>query len=71
MDRGWYAAPIGWIDRAGDGEFFVGLRSGMIRGAHARLYSGVGVVADSDPASELAETEVKLGAVLGALRPGD
>ncbi|MBO9534639.1 MAG: isochorismate synthase, partial [Solirubrobacteraceae bacterium] len=71
MDRGWYAAPIGWIDRAGDGEFFVGLRSGMVRGAHARLYAGVGIVADSDPASELAETELKLSAVLGALRPGD
>ncbi|MEH3054505.1 MAG: isochorismate synthase [Patulibacter minatonensis] len=69
MDRGWYAAPIGWIDRAGDGEFFVGLRSGVIRGSGARLYAGVGVVADSDPTSELAETEIKLGAVLSALRP--
>ncbi len=41
MDRGWYAAPIGWIDRAGDGEFFVGLRSGVVRGQRA----------DSSPAS--------------------
>lgn len=69
MDRGWYAAPLGWVDRAGDGEFFVGLRSGVIRGQDARLFAGVGLVADSDPASELAETEVKLGAMLGALRP--
>lgn len=69
MDRGWYAAPIGWVDRAGDGEFFVGLRSGVVRGQAARLFAGVGIVADSDPASELAETELKLGAVLSALRP--
>ncbi len=69
MDRGWYAAPIGWIDRAGDGEFFVGLRSGVVRGQRARLFAGVGVVGDSVPTSELAETELKLGAVLSALRP--
>ncbi len=69
MDRGWYAAPIGWIDRAGDGEFFVGLRSGVIHGQRARLFAGVGIVADSVPTSELAETELKLGAVLSALRP--
>lgn len=69
MDRGWYAAPIGWIDRAGDGEFFVGLRSGVVRGNVARLFAGVGVVADSQPMSELAETELKLQAVLSALRP--
>jgi isochorismate synthase len=69
IDRGWYAGPLGWIDRSGDGEFFVGLRSGVIRGASARLFAGVGIVAASDPASELAETEVKLEAVLSALRP--
>jgi salicylate biosynthesis isochorismate synthase/menaquinone-specific isochorismate synthase len=69
MDRGWYAAPIGWIDRAGDGEFFVGLRSGVLRGNRGRLFAGVGIVRDSDPTSELAETELKLGAVLSALRP--
>lgn len=69
LDRGWYAAPLGWIDRTGDGQFFVGLRSGVLHDRSARLYAGVGVVADSDPASELAETEVKLGAMLSALRP--
>lgn len=69
FDRGWYTGPIGWIDRAGDGEFFVGLRSGVIRGSVARLFAGVGVVGASDPHDELAETEVKLQAVLSALRP--
>ncbi len=69
IDRGWYAGPLGWIDRSGDGEFFVGLRSGVIRGDRARLFAGVGVVGASDPASELAETELKLEAMLSALRP--
>ncbi len=69
IDRGWYAGPLGWVDRAGDGELFVGLRSGVLRGDVARLFAGVGVVGASDPSSELAETEVKLQAVLSALRP--
>lgn len=69
FDRGWYTGPIGWIDRAGDGEFFVGLRSGVLHGSLARLFAGVGIVAASDPQAELAETEVKLQAVLSALRP--
>ncbi|MDQ8043231.1 MAG: isochorismate synthase [Solirubrobacteraceae bacterium] len=69
IDRGWYAGPLGWVDRAGDGELFVGLRSGVLRGDTARLFAGVGVVGASDPSSELAETELKLEAVLSALRP--
>lgn len=69
IDRGWYAGPLGWVDRSGDGELFVGLRSGVVRGDTARLFAGVGVVGASDPASELAETETKLQAVLSALRP--
>jgi salicylate biosynthesis isochorismate synthase/menaquinone-specific isochorismate synthase len=67
IDRGWYAGPVGWIDSAGDGEFCVALRSAVLDGAHARCYAGVGVVADSDPAAELAETELKLGALLPLL----
>lgn len=69
LDRGWYAGPIGWIDTGEDGEFVVGLRSALLRGARARLYAGVGVVAASDPAAELAETDVKLGALLPLLSP--
>jgi salicylate biosynthesis isochorismate synthase/menaquinone-specific isochorismate synthase len=67
IDRGWYAGPVGWIDSAGDGEFCVALRCAVLHGAHARCYAGVGVVADSDPAAELAETELKLGALLPLL----
>jgi isochorismate synthase len=64
IDRGWYAGAIGWTDANEDGEFCVGLRCALLRGREARLYAGVGVVRDSDPASELAETEIKLGALL-------
>lgn len=64
MDRGWYAGPVGWMDMAEDGEFCVGLRSALLRDRTAHLFAGAGIVADSDPAAELAETEVKLGALL-------
>lgn len=67
MDRGWYAGPVGWTDTNEDGEFCVALRCALLSGAVARCYAGVGVVRDSDPASELAETEVKLGALLPVL----
>jgi salicylate biosynthesis isochorismate synthase/menaquinone-specific isochorismate synthase len=67
MDRGWYAGPVGWMDSTEDGEFCVALRSALLRDREARLYAGVGVVAGSDPAAELAETEVKLGAMLPLL----
>ncbi len=67
MDRGWYAAPVGWMDATEDGEFCVALRSALLRDREAHLFAGVGVVAGSDPASELAETEVKLGALLPLL----
>jgi len=67
IDRGWYAGPVGWIDSAGDGEFCVALRCALLDGARARCYAGVGVVADSDPAAELAETELKLGALMPVL----
>ncbi len=67
MDRGWYAGPVGWMDATEDGEFCVALRSALLRDREARLYAGVGVVAGSDPAAELAETEIKLGALLPLL----
>ncbi len=67
FDRGWYAAPVGWTDAIGDGEFCVALRCALLRGSSARLYAGAGIVADSDPAAELAETEVKLQALLPLL----
>jgi isochorismate synthase len=64
MDRGWYAGALGWMDTAEDGELCVGLRSALLRDRTACLYAGNGIVADSDPAAELAETEVKLEALL-------
>jgi menaquinone-specific isochorismate synthase len=67
MDRGWYAGPVGWMDAAEDGEFCVALRSALLRDREAHLYAGVGLVAGSDPAAELAETEVKLQALLPLL----
>ena len=67
LDRGWYAGPVGWTDANGDGEFCVALRCALLRGTVARCYAGVGVVRDSDPAAELAETEIKLAALLPVL----
>jgi salicylate biosynthesis isochorismate synthase/menaquinone-specific isochorismate synthase len=67
LDRGWYAGPVGWTDLDEDGEFVVALRCALLRGPVARCYAGVGVVRDSDPAAELAETEVKLQALLPVL----
>jgi len=67
LDRGWYAGPVGWTDSTGDGEFCVALRCALLRGAHASCYAGCGIVRGSDPAAELAESEVKLGALLPLL----
>jgi salicylate biosynthesis isochorismate synthase len=67
LDRGWYSGPVGWTDAAGDGEFCVALRCALLRGSVARCYAGNGIVRDSDPARELAETEVKLQALLPLL----
>jgi isochorismate synthase EntC len=65
--RGWYAAPVGWFDLDGNGELAVAIRSGVLAGNRAHLWAGAGIVAGSDPDRELAETEIKLRAMLGAL----
>jgi menaquinone-specific isochorismate synthase len=67
MDRGRYAGPVGWMDARGDGEWAVGIRSAQISGTTAWLRAGVGVLADSDPEEELAETQLKLQALLAAV----
>ena len=67
FERGWYAAPIGWFDAAGDGEFAVGIRSAVAGGRHATLYAGNGIVADSDPEEEWAELGPKFRPVLDEL----
>jgi menaquinone-specific isochorismate synthase len=65
--RGWYASPVGWFDGAGNGDLAVALRCGVIEGSRAHLWAGAGIVAGSDPDRELAETELKLRPMLGAL----
>jgi isochorismate synthase len=67
LDRGWYAGTVGWTDLSEDGEFCVAIRCALIRGRVAHLYAGNGIVRDSEPAAELAETEVKLEALLPLL----
>ena len=67
IERGWYAGAVGWMDAGGDGEFAIALRCGLLWEDGARLYAGVGVMPDSDPARELEETELKFKALLSAL----
>ena len=67
MDRGYYAAPIGWTDTAGNGEFAVAIRSALLEGDQAYLYAGGGIVADSEPTKEYDETWVKFRPVMRAL----
>ncbi len=71
LDRGWYAAPLGWLDASGNGEFVVALRSALIDGNTATLFAGNGIVADSDPESEFVETGWKLQVMLRALGAED
>jgi len=67
LDRGWYAAPVGWLDARGEGDFAVALRSGILHGREASLFAGCGIVAESDPEREYAETCLKLRPMSRAL----
>lgn len=67
VPRGWYAAPIGWLDAALDGVFAVGIRSAVTQHDRAWLYAGAGIVAGSSPEREWAETALKFRPMLGAL----
>jgi menaquinone-specific isochorismate synthase len=67
FDRGYYAGPVGWVDHRGDGAWALGLRSADIGGHRAALYAGSGIVVGSDPDGELAETQLKLQALLAAI----
>ena len=60
FDRGWYAAPIGWLDSMQDGEMAVAIRSALVSGNRAALFAGCGAVTGSTPEEEYAETELKL-----------
>ncbi|TQR18043.1 isochorismate synthase [Psychrobacillus vulpis] len=67
MNRGYYAAPIGWINTEGDGEFAVGIRSALLDNEHAYLYAGGGLVAESTSLDEFEETRVKFRPMLRTL----
>ena len=67
FDRGWYAAPVGWTDLDGNGELRVALRSALVDESQVQLFSGAGIVADSVAEDELAETGVKLRALLDVM----
>lgn len=70
VERDRYAGPVGWLDAAGDGEWYLAIRSALVAGRRARLFAGAGIVEGSDPEAELAETQLKLQALLcAAVRP--
>lgn len=67
FDRSLYSAPIGWLDKHGNCEFVVGIRSALIKGNCARLFAGAGIVEGSKPEQELIEIKLKFQALLQAL----
>lgn len=67
FDRGGYSGPVGWIGADGDGEWAIALRGGFIEDNVMTAFAGCGLVADSEPELELAETELKFAPVRGAL----
>lgn len=67
FDRGRYAGPVGWIDAAGDGEWAIALRCAQVDpDGTVRAYAGCGIVHDSVPADELAETDMKFRPIVEA-----
>lgn len=69
--RGWYAGPVGWFDAAGDGELAVAIRCGLVASRRAYAWAGAGIVAESDPDAEYAETGLKQRALLDVLGVGE
>ena len=69
INRKRYAGPVGWVSANGDGEFAVGIRSAEVKANTAHLFAGVGLVEDSDPQSELEETEAKFKTMLNTFLP--
>ena len=67
FDRGRYAGAVGWVDAAGNGAFAVSIRGASVSGNQAVIVGGNGIVADSDPATELVETRAKMQAMLSAM----
>ncbi|GAB4434585.1 MAG: isochorismate synthase MenF [Anaerolineae bacterium] len=67
MARGWYAAPVGWLDDNRGGAFSVAIRSAVTVGSESLLFAGAGIVADSVPENEWRETELKFRPLADAL----
>jgi isochorismate synthase len=65
--RGWYTGGIGYVTPSGEGAIAIGLRCGVVRDATTHLFAGAGIVADSQPEAELAETRLKLRPLLDIL----
>jgi menaquinone-specific isochorismate synthase len=67
FDRGRYAGPVGWVGADGDGEWAIALRSAQVdEDGTISAFAGAGIVADSDPDKELAETRMKFRPVIDA-----
>ena len=71
LDRGWYAGAVGWVDQNFEGEFVVAIRSALLHQNQATLFAGCGIVADSVPEHEYAESALKLKPMLAALGAGE
>lgn len=71
VPRGWYGAPIGWIDQHMNGQFGVGIRSAVAQDQRVWMYAGAGIVAASDPQKEWDETALKFKPMLNALHIQD
>lgn len=66
-DRGYYAGPLGWMDANGDGEWWIGFRGVVLRGAEFEAWAGAGIVSESDPIAEREETKAKLASFLSSV----
>lgn len=71
MDRGWYGAPVGWLDSNQNSEFAVAIRSGLVQQDEVSLFAGCGVMRDSDADAEYEETNVKFLPMLHVLEDQD
>ncbi len=67
VSRGWYGAPIGWLDHRNNGMFAVAIRSAVSVGHQAQLFAGAGIVAESEPDKEWRETQLKFKPLMDAL----
>ncbi|HUZ42138.1 MAG TPA: isochorismate synthase [Acidimicrobiales bacterium] len=67
IDRGYYAGPLGWVDAHGDGEWWIGFRGVLVKGAEFEAWAGAGIVSESDPTAEREETKAKLASFLSSV----